>query len=527
MDDFDDDVTDELSNDDIDATINQVIINSQNHSRSGIQCYELEPGKNRRGKALKQNIFTVNHGPTSYAKNRMDGSALSAFLCLVDKSMLKLVVECTESFNAKTKDSEFSITIQELLQFIAVLFCRGVFALNFSINGIWSKRYGIQIVKDLISRNKFRSIMRFLRFDDRNSRKTRVSTDKFALIRDVWDRFIENCQASYRPSAELTIDEQLLTSRSRCSFTQYMPNKPDKFGIKFWMLSEVDSKYIYNCFPYLGKHEEKSSTDLLGEFVVKKLTQPLLNKGYHVTCDNFFSSLRLAQYLKAHRTSFLGTVKSNKSELPSIASEKNLPLHSSKFFTTEDGDLLTIYQTKVKSNKNVIVLSTYHDSVHLDNTEKRKPSTIISYNQTKFGVDVVDQMTRKYTVKAPTRRWPVQVWYNILNLAAINAHILYQKVNNIKIQRRNFIVKLIEDILDYQPFDPIRSAKRKRMLEQAGQTTPRQSATKKPRLEKRRHCQIQSCQNKSFYVCSNCCSVTCGACSYLKNPILCLNCKKK
>ena len=48
------------------------------------------------------------------------------------------------------------------------------------------------------------------------------------------------------------------------------------------------------------------------------------------------------------------------------------------------------------------------------------------FNKTKCGVDVTDQMARQYSVKAGTRRWPVAVFYNILDLAGINAFVLYK-----------------------------------------------------------------------------------------------------
>ena len=54
-------------------------------------------------------------------------------------------------------------------------------------------------------------------------------------------------------------------------------------------------------------------------------------------------------------------------------------------------------------------MSTLHDGVDIEQNEKRKPSTVIDYNKTKFGVDVVDQMARTYTCKVAGRRWPVQV----------------------------------------------------------------------------------------------------------------------
>ena len=41
-----------------------------------------------------------------------------------------------------------------------------------------------------------------------------------------------------------------------------------------------------------------------------------------------------------------------------------------------------------------------------ENNTKKKPETVLFYNKTKAGVDVVDQMTRKYSVKAASQRWP-------------------------------------------------------------------------------------------------------------------------
>ena len=191
-----------------------------------------------------------------------------------------------------------------------------------------------------------------------------------------------------------------------------MPNKPDKFGLKFWLMCEVNSKYCFNGFPYLGKDLEKAQTDMLqGEFVVNKLIEPLNGRGYHITADNFFTSKKLASSLLDKNTTYLGTMRKFKRELPSIVKEKIL-LHSTKFFENENC-LLTYHQCK--PNKSVVLLSTLHDTAYITQSVKFKPNSIITYNKTKVGVDSLDQMTRNYSTQYPTRRWPVQVWSNILN----------------------------------------------------------------------------------------------------------------
>ena len=79
----------------------------------------------------------------------------------------------------------------------------------------------------------------------------RFTGDKFVYIREQLESFVTNCLFNYTPDWSLTIDEQLFPMKNRCPFIVYMANKPEKFGMKFWMLAEVDSKYVYNIFPYL------------------------------------------------------------------------------------------------------------------------------------------------------------------------------------------------------------------------------------------------------------------------------------
>jgi len=65
-------------------------------------------------------------------------------------------------------------------------------------------------------------------------------------------------------------------------------------------------------------------------------------------------------------------------------------------------------------------------------------------------VDTADQMARLYSVKAGTRGWPVAVFYNILDLACINAFVLYKTRTNKKISRIDFICKLATELrLEY------------------------------------------------------------------------------
>lgn len=61
--------------------------------------------------------------------------------------------------------------------------------------------------------------------------------------------------------------------------TQYMANKLEKFGIKFWMLGDAQSKHMCKMLPYLGKDDHRRANESLTKNVVSHLLEPFINKG--------------------------------------------------------------------------------------------------------------------------------------------------------------------------------------------------------------------------------------------------------
>ena len=69
------------------------------------------------------------------------------------------------------------------------------------------------------------------------------------------------------------------------------------------------------------------------------------------------------------------------------------------------------------------------------------------YNQNKEDEIVFDQLARKYTTHAATRRLPLIVWKNLFNhAAALSSLVLYKKYSDSFISWRNFILQLIEKL---------------------------------------------------------------------------------
>ena len=100
--------------------------------------------------------------------------------------------------------------------------------------------------------------------------------------------------------------------KSRCSFVTFMPNKPNKYGEKFWVLTDVETRYVSNIYVYLGAQEkEQRFGALLAVSVVVNLCKNIKRKGYNITCDNFFTSLPVAEKLTRDKLSIVRTMRKN------------------------------------------------------------------------------------------------------------------------------------------------------------------------------------------------------------------------
>ncbi|GFV30314.1 piggyBac transposable element-derived protein 3 [Trichonephila clavipes] len=169
------------------------------------------------------------------------------FLCHIKNST-------EEEAHRQLGENEWSTTLDELDAFISILYARGIYgANNLELDSLWS-----------------------------------VVCAPFSAIDHI--------------------DEQLFPSKARRCLTQYMTSKPDTFGIKFWIATDVDSKYVLKGFPYLCKDEERPVNLSFSEYVVLRLILLFVNKARNIIAYNFFTTLNLSQMLKTKNTNLTGTI---------------------------------------------------------------------------------------------------------------------------------------------------------------------------------------------------------------------------
>ena len=148
-----------------------------------------------------------------------------------------------------------------------------------------------------------------------DKRESRRRDQKEAPIANVWNAVISKFISNYVPSEQVTVDEQLCTTKGRVSFKTYIPPKPGKYGIKIWVLADAKNAYLCNAQIYTGKKSNTVEKNQ-GQRVVMDLMDPFLNKGRTVTTDNFFTTINLGRRLLTKCTALVGTVRKQRTFLP-------------------------------------------------------------------------------------------------------------------------------------------------------------------------------------------------------------------
>ena len=480
--------------------------------RDGSRWRKIAVSSASQGRLQSHNILRFQPGPTSYSFCHVDtDSPVSSFRVLFDEPMLRNIRKCTvEEGRRQTGDQTWNVSLQELDKFIGLLVSRGVIGgRNFPLKSFWGKTWGCEMFSKTMPRDKFLEIMKFLRFDLKTERRRNLVHDKFALVSQLWNSFICNCQKAFIPQWNITVDEQLLPCKARCKFIQYMANKPDKFGLKFWLAVDAENKYLYNGIPYVGKDDTRRSDMSVPTDVVLKLMAPLFQRGYNVTCDNYFTSLGLALKLAEKKCSLVGTLRQNRREVP-LECKKKKALHATEVFKCEDQTAITLTSYQCKATKNVAVLSSLHPDISVPTNEnpKKKPDSVLYYNKTKVGVDVYDQMTRLYSVKAASRRWPVHVFYNVIDMALINSWIIYKQVSQSNISCREFIQRVAEELTGSEP-----AVSRKRRAEEVFRPSENNATSSR---KCRFTCSTSKCRNRTSETCQDCKRPVCGRCATRK-----------
>ena len=249
-----------------------------------------------------------------------------------------------------------------------------------------------------MSSRRFELLLKFLHLNDSRKQPARGQPgyDKLYKVRPLLDKVVRNFQSCYSPTENLSIDESMVGFKGRLAFLQYMPKKPQKWGMKAWVLADSSNGYVWNWRLYTGKEVNTPESPLgLAHRVVLDLLNDdrLRNKGYRIFMDNFYSSPDLFRDLKEEGFEACSTLRANRRGIPDDLKSARLRKGESHF--SQDDSLLFM---KWRDKRDVTMLSTFHDDTFIEKRRRtrlasdgveviQKPSVVEDYNHHMGGVD--------------------------------------------------------------------------------------------------------------------------------------------
>lgn len=366
------------------------------------------------------------------------------FSLFFDDDFFNILVTQTNLYAQKHDRNWVPTNKSEMLVFLALNILMPL--VNKSVvTQYWSKRDVIEtpFFCKLMKRKRFLLLKKYLPFfDDDTFHDNEHPAPKLRKIWPIVEFFNKKFSKLYTPDRDISIDESLMLFKGRLGWKQYIPLKRARFGIKSYILSESKTGYIWSFIIYTGKGTKFApafENELVSTRIVLTLIEPLLDQGYCLTTDNFYSCPRLAEILIRRKTDTYGTIKANRKELPPQI--KKQKLRKGEIIAYQRGKLLAL---KWKDKKDVCLLSTVHSTT----IENNKLRLVTDYNNTMGGVDRIDQQLSYYPiVRKRGKKYYKKIFFHMVDYALCNSYILYSKCGGV-LKNLEFRMQMIEKICE-------------------------------------------------------------------------------
>jgi hypothetical protein len=138
-----------------------------------------------------------------------------------------------------------------MVLFLSLILSMGMMVLP-DIHDYWSTEsiFKSEWFSSKMSRNRFTFLLAHLHVAPNN--KAKNNSDKLHRVRPLMDTLLKSFKTYWRPTYRISVDEGMIGFIGRCSFIQYIKEKPTKWGFKIWKLCDITG-YLY-CFDiYTGK----------------------------------------------------------------------------------------------------------------------------------------------------------------------------------------------------------------------------------------------------------------------------------
>lgn len=379
-------------------------------------------------------VFSGNSGITEHCNNLLGDRkpcASDFFKLVFDDEMVDVIVEETNRYAVQTLSKALisrssrmhkwsATTNTEIKAFFGLVMYMGIVKYP-KISDYWRKDilFVNKFVKQVMSRNRFQLLLRFLHFSNDQEAPPGDRLHKISKVLSMIECKYKNLRV---PGKNIVIGAAVIPWRGRLNFQESTQNKPHQCGIKVFKLCDPKG-YTYSFSVYVDRSSIVSANKTLTE-VVLDLSSNYQNAGRLLAVDNFHTSFDMAYKLLQLDTHLLGTI-------PKDVVDAKL----------KHGDIVGlehpsgIVVAKWKGRKDVCMLSTQHtlEMVEISHArapeKKMKPRMVIDYNAVKQGIDLSTQMASYFSPLRRSIKWYHRVMFEtILSTSVVNALVLYKEV---------------------------------------------------------------------------------------------------
>ena len=179
----------------------------------------------------------------------------------------------------------------------------------------WSQDTQMPVIAEVMGVTRFKNLKRFFHCNDNQKMlpKGDPNFDKLFKVLPVLNSVLKKSQAIPQEK-KYSIDEQIIPTKCRSRMRQYLPKKPNKWGIKVWVRCGVCG-IVYDFEVYTGKSLTPPISNELGVMgnLVLRLTSRLPdNVGHKVYFDNLFSSIPFLRHLQDQGISCVSTIRADR-----------------------------------------------------------------------------------------------------------------------------------------------------------------------------------------------------------------------
>ena len=366
----------------------------------------------------------------------------------------------------------------------------------------------------IMSRNRFQAILSFFHVSDNSSfiRSGQPNHDPLHKVRPFYDHLRSTFSQLCYPERNLSIDEAICPWRGRLNFRVYMKDKPHRWGVKLYEISESSSGYVLD-FEIYARNSGLSNRPV---DVCLRLMRPYLQHGHCLYTDNYYTCPELTELLLEENTLSVGTVRANRVGMPRDL--KNLPLNRGDLAYRRKNSYVAL---RWKDKKDVNLLTTIHNptemiTVRVGTSEKKKPVAVHDYTQNMAGVDRSDQMMAYHPLRRRTLKWWKKVFFHLLTLTVIQSQILYNKAGRGRhLPLRDFIIDLGSSLakLYFQdrgqdenkaPPVPLQEQRENRLTSRCFPEPIPATVSKMRPARRCEVCKSKNIRKESTYMCSTC-----------------------